>query len=54
MVRLVAEGLSNPDIAARLFVSRATVKTHLVHVFSKLGVITRAELAAAATRRGIG
>jgi DNA-binding CsgD family transcriptional regulator len=53
VVRLVADGLSNPDIAARLFVSRATVKTHLVHVFSKLGVATRAELAAAATRRGI-
>jgi predicted ATPase/DNA-binding CsgD family transcriptional regulator len=53
VVRLVAEGLTNPDIAARLFVSRATVKTHLVHVFSKLGVATRSELAAAATRRGI-
>jgi DNA-binding CsgD family transcriptional regulator len=53
VVRLVAEGLTNPDIATRLFVSRATVKTHLVHVFSKLGVATRAELAAAATRRGI-
>jgi DNA-binding CsgD family transcriptional regulator len=54
VVRLVAEGLSNPDIAARLFVSRATVKTHLIHVFSKLGVGSRAELAVAATRRGIG
>ena len=53
VVRLVAEGLTNPDIAARLFVSRATVKTHLVHVFSKLGVATRAELAAAVTRRGL-
>jgi DNA-binding CsgD family transcriptional regulator len=53
VVRLVAEGLTNPDIAARLFVSRATVKTHLVHVFSKLGVATRSELASAATRRGL-
>ncbi|MCU1450529.1 MAG: hypothetical protein JWP02_2699, partial [Acidimicrobiales bacterium] len=53
VVRLIAEGLTNPDIAARLFVSRATVKTHLVHVFAKLGVATRSELAAAATRRGI-
>jgi DNA-binding NarL/FixJ family response regulator len=52
-VRLVAEGLSNPDIASRLFVSRATVKTHLVHVFSKLDVASRAELAVAATRRGL-
>jgi DNA-binding CsgD family transcriptional regulator len=53
VVRLVTEGLSNPDIAARLFVSRATVKTHLVHVFSKVGVRSRAELAAAAARRGL-
>ena len=52
VVRLVAEGLTNPAIAARLFVSRATVKTHLVHVFSKLGVGSRAELATAAARRG--
>ncbi len=53
VVRLVGEHLSNPEIAARLFVSRATVKTHLVHIFSKLGVDSRSELAAAAIRRGI-
>jgi DNA-binding NarL/FixJ family response regulator len=34
VVRLVTEGLSNPDIASRLFISRATVKIHLAHVFN--------------------
>jgi DNA-binding CsgD family transcriptional regulator len=38
----------------RLFISRGTVKTHLQHVFAKLGVRTRAELAAAAIRHGLG
>ena len=52
VVRLAAEGLTNPEIATRLFVSRATVKTHLGHVFEKLGVASRAELAAQAARRG--
>jgi len=45
VVRLVADGLSNPEIAARLFVSRSTVKTHLSHVFTKVGVANRTELA---------
>ncbi len=51
VVALAAEGLTNPQIGERLFVSRGTVKVHLAHVFSKLGVSTRAELAAEATRR---
>lgn len=51
MVALVAEGLTNPEIASRLFVSRATVKTHLHHVYGKLGVTNRAELASLATRQ---
>jgi DNA-binding NarL/FixJ family response regulator len=51
VVGLVAEGLSNPQIAERLFVSRATVKTHLSHVFTKLDIANRAELAAFASRR---
>jgi ATP/maltotriose-dependent transcriptional regulator MalT len=51
VVELVAAGLPNRDIAAKLFVSLATVKTHLVHVYTKLDVRTRTELAAAATRR---
>ena len=45
VVDLVADGLTNPEIGARLFISRGTVKTHLAHVFAKLGVSTRAELA---------
>jgi hypothetical protein len=47
-------GLTNPVIGERLFISRGTVKTHLQHVFAKLGVRTRAELAAAAIRHGLG
>jgi DNA-binding CsgD family transcriptional regulator len=43
---LAARGLRNKDIAEKLFVTPATVKTHLAHVFAKLGVRTRAELAA--------
>jgi DNA-binding CsgD family transcriptional regulator len=45
VVRLVAEGLTNPEIGERLFVSRATVKTHLSHMYTKLGVANRTELA---------
>ena len=54
MVGLVAAGLPNREIAARLFVSPATVKTHLIHVYTKLDVRSRTELAAAATSRGLG
>jgi DNA-binding CsgD family transcriptional regulator len=53
VVQLLAQGLTNPQIAERLFISRATVKTHLIHVFTKLGVTTRAQLAAEATRRAM-
>ena len=41
VLRLVAAGNSNPAIAGRLFISEATVKTHLLHVFEKLGVSDR-------------
>ena len=51
VVELVAAGLPNKEIAQKLFVSVATVKTHLVHVYTKLDVRTRAQLAAEATRR---
>ena len=51
VVRLVTDGLTNPEIAARLFMSRNTVKTHLSHVYAKLGVTNRTELATAATAR---
>jgi predicted ATPase/DNA-binding CsgD family transcriptional regulator len=51
VVRLVADGLSNPEIGGRLFMSRGTVKTHLSHVYAKLGVANRTELATLATSR---
>jgi predicted ATPase/class 3 adenylate cyclase/DNA-binding CsgD family transcriptional regulator len=51
VVQLVAEGLTNPQIGERLFVSRRTVQTHLAHVFAKLGVATRSELTAQVVRR---
>ena len=51
VVRLVAQGLNNPDISAKLFMSRATVKTHVSHVFTKLGVTNRTELATIAAPR---
>jgi DNA-binding CsgD family transcriptional regulator len=50
VIDLVAEGLTNPQIGDRLFVSRRTVQTHLGHVFQKLKLSSRSELAAAVTR----
>jgi DNA-binding CsgD family transcriptional regulator len=51
VVELVAEGLTNPQIGERLYVSPRTVQTHLAHVFAKLGISSRAHLATQATRR---
>ena len=51
VVRLVAERLTNPEIAERMFISRRTVQTHVSHALTKLGVATRRELAAEAARR---
>jgi DNA-binding CsgD family transcriptional regulator/tetratricopeptide (TPR) repeat protein len=48
---LVADGLSNPQIGERLYISRRTVQTHLAHVFAKLDIASRAQLAAEVTRR---
>ena len=50
VVDLVAEGLSNPQIGQRLYVSRRTVQTHLAHVFAKLHITSRTQLAAEAIR----
>jgi DNA-binding NarL/FixJ family response regulator len=41
VLRLVARGLTNADIGKRLFISEATVKTHLLRVFNKLDVTDR-------------
>lgn len=50
VVRLVQEGLGNKDIGARLFISPRTVQTHLTHVYAKLGVTSRVQLAQQAGR----
>ncbi|MER7335236.1 MULTISPECIES: response regulator transcription factor [unclassified Micromonospora] len=53
VLQLVADGLSNQQISSRLHVSQATVKTHLVHVYGKLGVDSRTAAVAAARARGL-
>ncbi|MGK5559445.1 response regulator transcription factor, partial [Actinomadura kijaniata] len=51
VLRLVARGTSNPEIATELFISEATVKTHLTHIYAKLGVKDRAAAVATAYER---
>ncbi|WP_329029034.1 MULTISPECIES: response regulator transcription factor [unclassified Streptomyces] len=53
VLTLVARGTSNREIAAELFISEATVKTHLTHLFAKLGVKDRAAAVAVGYDRGI-
>ncbi len=53
VVRLIAQGHSNTEIAAELFVSDATVKTHINHIFSKLGARDRAQVIVKARQLGI-
>lgn len=51
LLSLLTQGLSNRELGQRLFISEATVKTHLAHIYSKLGVETRAAAIATAIRR---
>jgi DNA-binding CsgD family transcriptional regulator len=51
IVRHAAAGLTNPEIGERMFISRGTVKIHLSHIYAKLGLRSRSEVAAEAIRR---
>lgn len=53
VLSLVARGTSNREIAAKLFISEATVKTHLTHIYGKLGVKDRAAAVAVGYDRGV-
>jgi DNA-binding NarL/FixJ family response regulator len=53
VLRLIAQGLSNPEIAQRLYISEATVKTHINNTFAKIGARHRAEAVRYAYRNGI-
>jgi DNA-binding CsgD family transcriptional regulator len=54
VVALAARGLTNAEIGRRLFISGGTARIHLSHIYAKLGIANRAQLAAEATSRGIG
>ncbi|MFD0885479.1 response regulator [Streptosporangium algeriense] len=53
VLALVAEGASNRQAAARLFISEASIKTHLLHIYDKLGVHDRAAAVGEGYRRGL-
>jgi len=53
VLRLVAAGATNREAAARLFISEATIKTHLLHIYGKLGVRDRAAAVGEAYERGL-
>jgi DNA-binding NarL/FixJ family response regulator len=53
VVRLIAEGYSNTEIATGLVVSEATIKTHINHIFSKLGARDRSQVIVKARKLGL-
>ncbi|MEU4699096.1 response regulator transcription factor [Nonomuraea dietziae] len=53
ILELIAQGATNREAAARLFISEATVKTHVLHIYTKLGVNDRAAAVAVAYQRGL-
>ena len=53
ILELIAQGCSNREAAARLFISEATVKTHVLHIYAKLGVNDRAAAVATGFERGL-
>jgi DNA-binding CsgD family transcriptional regulator/tetratricopeptide (TPR) repeat protein len=53
VIALVATGLTNPEVARRLYVSRHTIESHLSHVFAKLGLASRVQLAVQAAGRDL-
>lgn len=53
VLMLVDDGAANKEIAARLFISESTVKTHIVHLLEKLGVASRTAAASEARRLGL-
>jgi DNA-binding NarL/FixJ family response regulator len=53
VLRLIAEGLSNTEIADQLYVSEVTIKTHVNHIFTKTGSRDRSQAVAYAHRRGL-
>jgi DNA-binding NarL/FixJ family response regulator len=53
VLSLVAEGASNREVARQLHISEATVKTHLIHIYGKLGVTDRTAAVTTALKRGI-
>ncbi|MEV4312767.1 response regulator transcription factor [Actinocrispum sp. NPDC049592] len=53
VLQLVADGTTNREAAAKLFISEASIKTHLLHIYAKLDVRDRAQAVAEAYRRGL-